>query len=172
MIKLLLSVAIVGGTSTAGWLLARDLKRRPEELRSLQTAVRFLQTEVDFRQSAIPEALSRVAALSSWPAGRLFSRAAEYLNQGEAADVQSAMTVAMEEVFRHTALAPSDAELIIDLASSLGRSHREDQIRHLTVCLERLAAAEREAREVARNNVRMFTYLGVLSGTAIVLLVV
>lgn len=168
--KLLLSVVIIISCAYIGWILAKGLRRRPEELRALQGALNLLFTEVDYRDAVLASAFQKVAEASSWPADAIFGRAAEALEQGSLG-VGPALEWAMEDVYPKTALLPSDAQALIDLSLSLGRSHREDQLRHIRICLERLASLETAARQGAVENARLFTYLGVLSGLAFVVLV-
>lgn len=167
--KLLLSLAVISSCASIGWMLARGLRRRPEELRALQGALNLLYTEVDYRDAVLASAFQKVAEAVSWPANTIFEHAAKFLEQGSQG-VGPALERALEAVYPKTALLPSDAQALLDLAFSLGRSHREDQLRHIRICLERLAFLENEARQGAVANVRLLAYLGVLSGLFFIVL--
>jgi stage III sporulation protein AB len=61
-------------------------------------------------------------------------------------------------------------EVLLGLSEVLGASGRADQVRHLALARERLAGQEaRAAAERARYE-RLARYMGVLSGAALVLI--
>lgn len=170
--KLVASALVVGGTASIGFLTAGALRRRPVELRALQTALQILATEVGYGATPLPRALARVSHAVGGPAGRLCAVAAEELRSGGGGGAHEAWLRALESVFPESAWRRSDLEVLAALAPCLGASHREDQLRHLRLCQERLAAAEEEAWREARERARLAEYLGVLGGLLLVLLAV
>lgn len=172
MLRALAAALVVGGAAYVGHVLARDLRRRPEELQALQTALRVLVTEIDYGAVPLPEALERAAACVRAPADKLFARAAAALRRGDGAGAGAAWLEALQTTDPHTAWTRGDLEILSSLAPVLGVSHREDQLRHLQLCLERLSAAEAEAGAAAGRGVRLVRYLSVLAGLALALLAV
>lgn len=162
---------VVGGTTCLGQILASGLRRRPDELQALQTSLRVLETEIDYGATPLPEALDRVARCSRGPARELFAAAAAMLGRGDGRGAGTAWAAALCRVEPGTAWSARDVEILLALGTCLGNSYREDQLRHLRLCQERLAAAEAEARDTAGRSARLAQYLGVLSGLALVLLV-
>ncbi len=169
-LKLLAVVLVVGGAAAAGQAAAARLRRRPRELRQLQTALHVLRTEVDWGMTLLPEALARAGRCVAGPAAELFAATARVLTVGDGRGAARAWQQAVEEIGPATSLAPEDREALLALGACLGASHREDQLRHLDLCLERLARAEVEARERAATEARLYQQLGLLGGLLVALL--
>lgn len=170
MLKLLGAALVVGGPAWAGLALAAGLRRRPRELRQLQTALHVLQTEIDWGATPLPAALARAGAACPGPAGRLFASAAAELAAGDGRGAGEAWAAAVDRAYPELALTPADRDILTALGACLGASHREDQMRHLHLCLDRLALAEREAREQAERGARLWQHLGVLGGLLLAVL--
>ena len=162
------AVLTMAATGGFGLLLARQLRRRPQDLAALQAALSCLRTEVEYGRTPLPEALVRAAA--GPPAVRgLFSGAAARLQAERGATAAEAWTEALAEAELRSAWSPEDTALIRWLGEQLGRSDTSDQVRHIEGCLRRLRAAEAEARRGLERRVRMWLYLGVLAGAGLVL---
>lgn len=170
MLKLLGAALLVGGPSWLGLALAADLRRRPRELQQIQTALHVLRTEIDWGATPLPQALARASECCGKPVGRLFMSAARGLSAGDGRAAGEVWGAAVARVYPELALAPVDREILMALGACLGASHREDQLRHLGLCLERLSLAEKEARERAEINARLWQHLGVLGGLILALL--
>lgn len=170
MLKLLGAAMAVAGPSWMGLALAANLRRRPRELQQLQTALHVLRTEVDWGATPLPHALARAGECCRGPVGRLFFTAARGLATGDGRAAREIWAAAVVEVYPDLALVPADREILTALGACLGASHREDQIRHLNLCLERLAMAECEARQRAESGARLWLHMGVLSGLLLALL--
>lgn len=164
LLKLAAAALVVGGAAAAGRLAAARLRRRPQELRQLQTALHVLRTEIDWGALPLRGALARAGRCVAGPASDLFAAAARALAAGDGGGADLAWRRAVEEVGPASALASPDREILLALGACLGASHREDQLRHLDVCLERLARAEDEARERAAGEARLYEQLGLLLG--------
>lgn len=168
--KVLGSALILGSTSYVGWQVAARYARRPRELRSLSTALAVLQTEIEYGATPLPEAL-RAAALTAGPAiGAIFTETARRLEEGGGITAGEAMRDAVAAVAVNTALRETDQEVLYSLASVLGSSGRLDQVRHLRLALERLTGEEARAIEERTRYERVAKYAGVLSGAALVLI--
>lgn len=151
----------------AGWQLAVPLSRRPEELRQLQAALSLLETEIDYGAVPLPVALHR-AREAGGAARRLFARALAELEGGATPD--QALGRALAGFWPQSALQAADAEALSSLAAVLGASDRQDQVRHLRLCRERLRAAEAGAEADRRKYERLYRQLGLLAGVAVAIL--
>jgi stage III sporulation protein AB len=170
--KLAGAVLIVGCTSYAGWQVAGRYARRPAHLRDVATALAVLQTEVEYGATPLPEALIRAAQSGGAAVGPLFADTARRMGAGGGITPGEAMRAAWQEGAAATALAPSDVGVVLSLAEVLGASGRADQVRHLALARERLAGEEARAQEERARYERLARYLGVLSGAALVLILI
>ncbi len=161
---------IIGSTSYVGWTVAARYARRPRELRDLQTALAVLQTEVEYGATPLPRALAAAAGAGGPTVGPIFTAAAEALETGGGITAGEALRRSLQEAAGRTFLRQEDLEVLLALASVLGSSGRADQVRHLRLARERLAGEEERAREERARYERMARYLGVLTGAAVVLI--
>lgn len=168
--KVLGAGLIIAACAGVGWQAAGNLARRPRELRALQVALGVLETEVAYGASPLPEALLHAAAAVEGSIGRLFARTAEYLSTGGGITPGDALRQALAEMAPDTALRAIDTETLVALSAVLGASDRKDQTRHLSLARQRLAGEEGRAAEERMRYERVYRYIGVLSGVALVLI--
>lgn len=173
MLLTLLGAAFTIGVPTwFGFQIADRYRRRPTELRALQTALAVLVTEVEYGATPLPQAL-RSAARAAGPAlGRLLAETAAGIEAGGGITPGEALNAALLVHLPATSLRPADGEVLQALAAVLGSSGRQDQVRHLKLALERLAGAEAAASEERSRYERMYRYVGLLSGLALVLILI
>jgi len=168
--KLIGGMLICGATSYAGWQIGGNYARRPAQLRDLQTALAVLQTEVEYGATPLPEALRNAAGATGPAVAPLFWRTAERLVAGGGITPGDAMRAVLAEGLEGTALKPEDLHVMGILAGVLGASGREDQVRHLALARERLSGLEAQAADQRSRYEKLARYAGVLSGAAIVLI--
>ncbi|MCG0239066.1 MAG: stage III sporulation protein AB [Firmicutes bacterium] len=165
--KVIGALLVTGAGAGVGWQLAQPLSRRPEELRQIQAGLSLLETEIGYGAVPLPEALGRAAAAGG-AARRLFGRAAAACDRAETP--AAALQMALGAFWAGSALAPPDREALAGLAAVLGASDRQDQIRHLRLCRERLRAAEAAAEADRLRYERLYRHLGLLGGLAAAIL--
>lgn len=168
--KWLGSALVIFACSAAGFQVAARYGRRPPELAALQTGLALLVTEVEYGATPLPEALRRSGSAAGARVGLLFAETADRLEAGGGITAGEAFAAALGSGMAQTHLQPEDRSILEALAPVLGASGRADQVRHLRLALERLAAAEARARDERQRYERMARYLGVLSGAALVLI--
>lgn len=168
MMRWLGAALVLGASYAVGAQLARNLVQRPLLLRDLQGALSLLETEIEYGRTPLPEALCRAAGPG--PAGDLLRRTAACLAEGGGLTPGEALQAALVQVSPRLCLGPTDLDPLHTLAAALGASGRHDQIRHLRLCRERLAAQESRALSERERWERPVRYLAILAGAAVVLL--
>lgn len=167
MLKLVGAGLIVLAGAALGFSMAETYRRRPQQLRQLQFALTVLGTEIRFRQTPLPAALQAVAAATPQPLGRLFGDLAAALDRAEG----RGPAWAWQQVKRQgLALAPEDYALLDNLMQVLGAGNIAEQGRQLDLHLEHLHQLEAEAEGSRAANEKIWRYLGVFSGLALVLI--
>lgn len=166
--RVLAAGLVVGGLGALGAAAARDIMARPRQLLALETALQLLVTEVDYAGLPLEQACRRVAGSVAGPARVLFAACAGGLAAGRPASL--AWEEAVKRAYRVSALLSQDRDILLALGHRLGASFREDQLRHLRLCQERLAAARHGAEREALARARMAAYLGFLGGLFLVVL--
>ncbi len=169
MLKLLGALLIIACGGLGGYLLSREYAQRPPELQAWLMVLQRLETEISYAATPLGEALGKISAHSGAQIQAVVQQIANLLNQGNSA--AEAFEQALDLAYSRSALKIKDVEILNNLALALGISDCQDQMRHLQLAGEQLKAEIRQAEEDARKNVRLYNYLGVCSGIALVLLV-
>lgn len=142
---------------------------RQRQLRELRSALRALETEVVYGRTALGAAFGRLAALDLGAGSILFEAMAREM--AGVTSARDAWLTAVRETGALLALNQDDAGILNSLANCLGQSDHTDQAAHLQLVREMLEERERQAADEARNNGRLWSYLGGLAGLGLVLLV-
>lgn len=170
MLKLLGAGMVVLAGGLAGMQAGRSYARRPVEIRALMGALLLLQTEIGYALAPLGEALERVAARADPAVAPLFARAAAFLRENPGATGAEALAAAVGAASPKLSLREEDFAALRDLGAALGNSDREDQVRHLSLALERLRVAGAAAEADARRYVRLWNTLGFCGGLGLAIL--
>ncbi|HOC05727.1 MAG: hypothetical protein ACOX21_09420 [Bacillota bacterium] len=168
MLKLLASGLIVAASSGLGFAVADGYRHRPRQLRQLQFALTVLGSEIRFRQTPLPQGLQAVASAVGGPVGQLFADLAAVLARAQGRSVSWAWQ--QVKPCRGLALSSRDQDLLARLTQVLGAGTVGEQIRQLELHMEHLQQLEQEAERARTANEKIWRYLGVFSGIALVLI--
>lgn len=169
MLRIIGAALVVVSCTGIGFRIARDFRRRPQQLRMLSQAIRLLESEIEYTVTPLPQALMRVGSRTDAPVSELFLDAAKRLKAGDVT-VESAFSSAIDSVRLDLALKQADLEVLRDFGQTLGTSDRITQVQQIQVLLTQLDRLLAEARDSQKKNERMWQYLGVIAGLMIVIL--
>ena len=167
--KVIGAVLIVASTTLWGFMKAQRYVARPNQLQQLKTALQLLQTEISYGVTPLPQAFSKLESKLESPIADFFSQARNGLQSGLTA--KQAWQKAIEEVGETTALIEKDRQALEELGYNLGQSSSEDQLRYLELAQDNLDNLHKKALEKKENKVKLWRYLGVLSGLLVVVLI-
>lgn len=167
MLRWIAAALIIMSGAGLGFSMADVFRRRPQQLRQLQFALTILGSEIRFRQRPLPGALTAVAGSTPAPIGHLFSDLAAALGKADG----KGPVWAWEQVkpAREIALAQEDLALLANLMQVLGGGSVVEQSKQLELHLEHLRQLELEAERARAANEKIWRYLGVFAGIALVL---
>lgn len=172
MFKIAGTLLVITAAGAFGSLMAQNYARRPRELRALQTALSMLETEIVYGATPLAEALEQVSRRAEASVSGLFARVRAELASRAGTTVQEAWGRALEDYHSHSCLGPDDLAVLQGVGQVLGASDRQDQAKHLRLAQERLRAQHAKAEDEARQNVRLWRYLGLFAGLATVLILI
>lgn len=152
-----------------GNLLAQGLSQRLNTLLQFERGLKILESHVSYAATLLPDALSAAAGAVGGDVNRFLSRAADYIGR-HSMTAAEAWRLAFEETLALSPLEDMDRAIILGLGGSLGMTDRSSQLRNLAFALERLRLQEAAARERESKGVKMYRYLGALTGVALALL--
>lgn len=168
MLNILGAIMVITCTSLLGMYKAQKFASRPRELRSLQSALQILETEIIYGATPLPEAMKQVANRTDKKISLLFNYARNELTSFNGCTVKEAWDKAVDAFSTRTVLDSTDISILKQLGSCLGMSGREDQSKHLHLAMEQLKLETANASEKARTHVKLWNYLGFLSGLLLV----
>ncbi len=136
--RLIGAVLIFAAIAWCGMRASLALKQRREFLEGFITALELLKSEIAFSVSDLKSAFENVAGISG---ARIFMLLAEYV-EGEG------INSACEKAVEISRLTGEEAQLISLLASKLGKTDVQGQLRHI----EYVAGIANELRKKALQN--------------------
>lgn len=168
--KLAGSLCIMAAAVLFGESKARTLVRRVGELEQFQRSLKLLTVEISYSRALLPYAFQSVARRLKPPLGDLYRTAAGALLNGDERSAAEIWEEALAAVQPRCSLTAADREIVSGLGVSLGVSDQRGQLKQIGLTLQRLEIALEEAREQRRRNEKMWRYLGLAGGAALVIL--
>ncbi len=164
------AIFIMAAAGGLGESKARRLGQRVKELESFQQSLKLLSAEVVYDHCLLTRAFRRISGQGISPVKDIYEKAAEMLESGRDISARQAWEGALKEVSSSTCYKERDLEVIETLGISLGENRKEGQLTQIELVLKRLEFVLQEAREDQSRNERMWRYLGLLGGAALVIL--
>ncbi|MBS3887162.1 MAG: stage III sporulation protein AB [Dethiobacter sp.] len=164
------AVLIVLATSLWGNQQAAKMRRRVRQLEEFRLALRLLMAEIGYTATPLPRALEYVqGCLGDERVKQFFAEIVLQLGRPEVGDASQAWLRAVEVCRGQLSLRADDWPLIIRAAAGLGGLGRESQLKQLEAAESQLAGHTARVAENCVRSERMWRYLGVLGGAALVI---
>jgi stage III sporulation protein AB len=170
-LKLLGSLLVVSAGAWAGFALAGRYCERPRQIGQLIGCLTALQSYVNYASLPLPEALAHCGSQVEGPVRELFQHSARILSACGWLSPRQAIAGALEAA-PGLAFNKPEQEVLLQLGANLGFTNRGEQQKYLTMVLEELGRIEAESRRARDQNAKMFRYLGICGGLALVILLV
>lgn len=162
---------IVAATSVWGNQQAARLRRRVRELEEFRLVLRLLGAEIGYTATPLPRAMEHVGSrLSSTHVRAFLAEVCRLLREPDVSDATAAWQQAAGIVRERLALTTEDWPVLMRAAAGLGGLGRDHQIQQLAAAETQLAAHTASALAQCESGERMWRYLGMMSGVAVVIL--
>lgn len=172
MIRLILSLFIIGSSTGIGFLLSKGYENRISHLQDLITLLKVLEADMFYRMDPLPQLLNRIGNSHKELAGAFFVQVCKGLESQNSYDFYGSWTSAVGEVYSTSSLSEKDREILSEIGISLGKTDLSNQRSFFSQVYERLGQQIIEAVEIKKTKGKLYqtvmTALGVL--TVIVLL--
>lgn len=172
LVKLVLSIVIIGSCTLLGIQYGDNLKKRVKELNVLLQAVNLMKANIQYTFTPLPQIFEDIGKKSDEPLKTLFMNISEKLFKNEVDSVYDAFYLELFEGENHLNLKKDDNEIIIDMAKSLGDTDVEGQNSVLNLTELKLKKQIENAEVELNKNLKMYRYLGFSIGASIVILIV
>lgn len=171
-LKIMGSLLVVAAGTGAGFSMASRYGERQRQIGQVIGCLTALQSYVNYIAMPLPDALRECGAQVDGPVRELLCRTGDALSVSGWLTPRQALIGAMDSIGPRLALGGAERELLLQLAANLGTSDRGEQQRYLAMVLEELGRIDLEARRARDQNAKMYRYLGICGGLAVVLLLV
>lgn len=171
MLKFFGSVLLIFACSALGFFIAHRYALRSKQLQQLQSAFLLLETEILYGLTPLPIAFDHLAKRLPQPINQLFAIAAHDLSQ-QKTTLQTAWVHALEILFTNSALTIGDIEILQYFGQGLGEGDLLEQQKKFRLLETQLAQQEKEAASARDKNQKVWQYLGITFGIAVVLILV
>lgn len=163
-------IVIIAGTSI-GFSLASRCSERPRQIRQIISCIGSLKSYINYVSLPLAEALINCTKGTCGAAAELFKKTAEILNKNGWMTPQEAISQALKET-SELALEKPELEILSVFGANLGLTNREEQGNYLDLIQEQLEKIEHDALKLRDQNSKMYRYLGICGGLAIVILLI
>lgn len=171
-LKLVGSALVLFVSSYTGFQLATRCSQRPEQIRQIVSCLGALKSYITYACLPLHEALRQCTHGTKGPVTEVFYNTAQLLEENGILTPQQALNTALSHVNNRLFLKNAEVEVLGVLGANLGTLNREEQGHYLIMIMEQLEKIESEATRVRDLNTKMYRYLGICSGLAIVILLV
>lgn len=171
-LKIIGALFVIGACTIMGFQAAWRFAERPRQIRQLVSCLSALQSYIYYSSIPLSQALRLSADGVEGTVVHMFTRAAELLTADPALTPAGAFTIAKDEYSSKLTLADSEQELLVLFSSHLGMMNRDEQCKNLLLIQDQLEKTACEATAARDGNMKMYRYLGVCGGLAIVILLI
>ncbi|MBS6397524.1 MAG: stage III sporulation protein AB [Clostridiales bacterium] len=171
MLRLTGMVCILCGSTGLGLAFARDLDLRIEELNQLRQLMLLLRGEIRYMHQPLPEAFLHLAADSFGCFGEFFRQTGQDLIRRDGQTSEEIWKRNLKQYVPGLHMTGQEQRELEKLGSMLGYLDVEMQLNALDYYLEQLKVSLEQAAEAVGSRRKLYQYLGVLGGMALVILI-
>ncbi|MCC8140220.1 MAG: stage III sporulation protein AB [Lachnospiraceae bacterium] len=171
MLKWVGILLILTGTGGLGLRMANELDLRIRELQTLQQIVLLLNGEIRHLHRPLPEAFRSAGERTGEPFRDFLLRTATDLEQRNGRSARLIWERNLKNCAGELHLTEPDLRALDELGGMLGCLDVKQQLGALAYYQENLNRALADAAEDAKNRKKLYRYLGILSGVAVVIFI-
>jgi len=171
-LKLIGGVLVLLVSSWIGFQLAARCSGRPQQIRQIVSCLGSLKSYITYAYLPLHEALIQCTHGTYGPVADFFQRTATMLEQNSGLAPEQAFNTVLAEMQGQLMLKQPELEIISILGANLGIMNRQEQGNYLAMMIEQLEKFEGEAVRLRDLNTKMYRYLGICGGLALVILLV
>lgn len=168
MMRLIGALLIIIALGSAGWIYAARYNGRIKELEDWRQAIRWCDMEINYRLLPLAEVLKLAAERLDGKVAVVFSDCATGIIAHQSAD--RAWQEALDKYLPDSCLGREDADFLRRFGAVLGKSDLAQQNKNFAFLEENLEQALLEARREKTAKVKIYRYLGVSCGLALVVI--
>lgn len=172
LIKLTGSLLIIFSTTLMGFYYGRKYSSRLKSLIYMEQCIKILETEIVYGAVPLPEALTNVYNKGNKNVSFVFEDIKDHLLDNKKGEIFHSFSHVNISLRDRLNFKEEDIEMFLSLGRVVGSSDRQDQEKNFKLILNQIMVLEREAKLERDKNEKMFKNLGILTGLAIVIILV
>ena len=166
-IKWTILVLIFFVSCLIGKILANRYKGRVEELKEMECALNILKTKMQYTYQPLPEIFKEIANNFQSNIGSIFKTASKEMKNYSASEAWKNAIQSSKSNFSN-----SDLKVIENLEKLLGKTNLEGQLSEIEVTQKFLDNQIKEAEDERIKNEKLFKSLSIITGLAIVIILI
>ncbi|WP_378955577.1 stage III sporulation protein AB [Pelosinus sp. sgz500959] len=171
-LKIAGSMLVFFVSSCIGFKLAARCSGRPQQIRQVISCLNSLKSYITYASAPLHEALMQCAHGIHGPIADFFHHVGMSLEENSRLSPQQAIHAVLKQMKGELMFESSELEILGVLSANLGIMSRQEQGNYLSMVIEQLEKLENEATRLRDLNTKMYRYLGICGGAAIVILLV
>lgn len=169
-IKIVLLLVIVTLSTFIGVLISKKYLGRVDEIQDLITALEILESRLNYTYDTIPDAFGFVGKHMRSSAKKIFEIASQKLQIEKNFSASEVFESTIDEEKAFLSLNENDIEVLKGLSVSLGQVDLESQVKNIRLIERTLLGQLDEAKEEKNKNFKLCRNMGILTGLAIVII--
>ena len=170
-IKITGCILIISSSSGMGFLLANEIKKRIEDLKSAKRVAILLRGDIRYSHTALPEALENVAKRHEGRLSPFLKKVALALHEYNGESFTKIWKRAMEEELKNTSLSKKDKITLSQFGEQLGYLDKDMQMNHIDWYIAQVEEDMMEVASDSKDKMRLYRSLGVLFGILVTILI-
>lgn len=170
VIKVVLLLIIVALSTFIGILISKRYSSRVDEIQDLITALEILESRLNYTYDTIPDAFSFVGKHMRSSAKKIFEIASRKLQIEKSFTASEVFQSTIDEEKVFLSLNENDIEVLKGLSVSLGQVDLESQVKNIRLIGRTLLGQLEEAKGEKNKNFKLCRNMGILTGLAIVII--
>lgn len=170
VIKLLLLLVIVTLSTFIGILISKKYSSRVDEIQDLISALEILESRLNYTYDTIPDAFSFVGKHMRSSAKKIFEISSQKLQIEKSFTASEVFESTIDEEKAFLSLNENDIEILKGLSISLGQVDLESQVKNIRMIGRTLLGQLDDAKMEKNKNFRLCRNMGILTGLAIVII--
>ena len=169
-LKIIGSLLILSAATCLGFRAAAAFAERPRHISQMISCLCALKSQINYISCPLSEAFFKSTAGVYGPVARLFQNIGGILEEKGWLTPLEAMNLAYAMEKEELALKRPELETLEALFANLGIMDREEQQKSINLAEYQLTRIQEDAQEFSAQNVKMYRYLGICGGLALILI--
>lgn len=170
VLKIIGGSLIVLSTTLIGFYYGNRFSNRLGNLVYMEQCIKILETEIVYGAVPLPDALDNVYNKGNKKVSFIFKEVKKHLLNNKDGDIYQSFNNVTALLESKLNFKQEDIEILLSLGRVLGSSDRQDQEKNFKLILNQIAIIQNEAKLERDKNEKMYKNLGVLTGLAIVII--